>query len=117
MNLRTKRELSSERLKISNCKDIFFKWGWRGLTKDEQKILIEGMKHGYYLGKNRHLVCYPYTVGEFRNMEIDLGLNPKWFDDKKRAYVIPENKMPELIDVCKIVNPDVIELITSGKWI
>ena len=71
-----------------------------------------------YCDRNRHLVCYPYSIENLHAVAQRLGLKRCWFHGGKghiAHYDIPKRRESEIMSKCFIVTSREIAEIGRGK--
>ena len=67
----------------------------------------------YLTDKNRHLICFPYSIENLHKMAEDLGIKRCWFH--KDHYDIPKKRIKEIENKCKIISSKEIVKIINGE--
>lgn len=68
----------------------------------------------YYCDRKRHLVCYPYSLGNLHLMAESLNIGRHWFH--KNHYDIPKKRISEIEKQCVIVSSKDIVNIIRGTY-
>lgn len=63
------------------------------------------MKLIYYCDRNRHLICYPYSIQNLHTMAMELGIGGSWFHSKgwRSHYDIPKSRIEQVTSLCVVV--------------
>lgn len=68
----------------------------------------------YVCDNKRHLICIPYTIENLHLMAKDLGIKRCWFH--KDHYDIPQRRIDEIKEKCRIVTTKEIVTIVRGIY-
>ena len=67
----------------------------------------------YLCDKNRHLICFPYSIENLHKMAEELNIKRCWFH--KDHYDIPKRRIDEITKKCKVISSkEIVNIINTS---